>query len=393
MVQASIAEGDLDLRPLVKARALVANGDDEYNATLALSARELGFDGPIVALIDNPNRRAPLQLAGATAAFTPTHVLAAAVAVRASAQIGPRITGVQPLGNLLEVVEVRIHDASPLAQKTLAESGIHTQTGVHIVGQWAQGMLTSAPAADEPLLPGTILIGAGSPDSIKRLSEIARPIKKEGRIVVAGYGDVGSKLVEMLTDAGEDVCVIDNREIPNVDVVGDVLDASVLERAGLADARVVILAGENDSATLLAATVVRDFAPDVPIIACAALEENVNRLQQGGADFALSVSQVAGQLLAHHILGKMVSQQAHIKLVKHPAAQLAGHHPFESSIDESLQCRIVAVERDGVIIMDVPTSFSLTADDDIYVCGTVEALNRFYDSFQQGEDSLKPATA
>jgi len=391
VVQASIAEGDLDLRPLVKARALVANGDDEYNATLALSARELGFDGPIVALIDNPNRRAPLQLAGATAAFTPTHVLAAAVAVRASAQIGPRITGVQPLGNLLEVVEVRIHDASPLAQKTLAESGIHTQTGVHIVGQWAQGMLTSAPASDEPLQPGTILIGAGSPDSIKRLSEIARPIKKEGRIVVAGYGDVGSKLVEMLTDAGEDVCVIDSREIPNVDVVGDVLDSSVLERAGLADARVVILAGENDSATLLAATVVRDFAPDIPIIACAALEENVNRLQQGGADFALSISQVAGQLLAHHILGKMVSQQAHIKLVKHPAAQLAGHHPFESSIDESRQCRIVAVERDGEIIMDISPTFVLSANDDIYVCGTVDALNRFYDSFQQGESHMVPA--
>jgi len=392
VVHASIAEGDLDLRPLLKARALVANGDDEYNATLALSARELGFDGPIVALIDNPNRRAPLQLAGATAAFTPTHVLAAAVAVRASAQISPRITGVQPLGNFLEVVEVRIHDASPLAQKTLAESGLHTQTGVHIVGQWAQGMLASAPAADEPLQPGTILIGAGSPDSIKRLSEVARPIKKEGRIVVAGYGDVGSKLVEMLTDAGEDVCVIDEREMQNVDVVGDVLDSSVLERAGLADARVVILAGENDSATLLAATVVRDFAPDIPIIACAALEENVNRLQQGGADFALSVSQVAGQLLAHHILGKMVSQQAHIKLVKHPAAQLAGHHPYESSIDESRQCRIVAVERDGEIIMDIPTGFTLDADDDIYVCGTVDALNRFYDSFQQGEDSLKPVT-
>ncbi len=385
VVQASVVEGDLDLRPLVNARALVANGDDEYNASLALSARELGFNGPIVALIDNPNRRAPLQLAGATAAFTPTHVLAAAVAVRASAQISPRIAGVQPLGNLLEVVEVRIHDASPLAQKTLAESGIHTQTGVHIVGQWAKGMLTSAPAANQPLQPGTILIGAGSPDSIKRLSEIAHPIKKEGRIVVAGYGDVGSKLAEMLSDAGEDVCVIDNREIQNVDVVGDLLDSSVLERAGLADARVVILAGENDSATLLAATVVRDFAPDIPIIACAALEENVKRLQLGGADFALSVSQVAGQLLAHHILGKMVSQQAHIKLVKHPVAQLAGCHPSDSGIDESRQCRIVAVERKGEVIMDFDTSFTLAAEDDIYVCGTVDALNQFYDSFQQGE--------
>jgi Kef-type K+ transport system membrane component KefB/Trk K+ transport system NAD-binding subunit len=392
VVQASIAEGDLDLRPLAKARALVANGDDEYNATLALSARELGFEGPIIALIDNPNRRAPLQLAGATAAFTPTHVLAAAVAVRASAQIGPRITGVQPLGNLLEVVEVRIHDESSLAHKTLAESGVHTQTGVHIVGQWKDGMLTSAPSADEPLEPGMILIGTGSPDSIKRLSEIARPIKKEGLIVVAGYGDVGSKIVEMLTDAGEDVRVIDQRESPRVDVVGDVLDSSVLEQADVGNARVIILAGENDSATLLAATVVRDFAPDIPIIACAALEENVKRLQQGGADFALSVSQVAGQLLAHHILGKMVSQQAHIKLVKHPAGKLAGHHPLETGIDESNQCRIVAVERAAEVIMDFGPEFVLAEDDDIYVCGTVEALNHFYDSFVLGTTESPPPT-
>jgi len=393
VVQASIADGDLDLHPLVRARALVANGDDEYNATLALSARELGFEGPIVALIDNPNRRAPLQLAGATAAFTPTHVLAAAVVVRASAQIGPRITGVQPLGNLLEVVEVRIHDASILANKTLAESGLHSHTGVHIVGLWRDGMLTSAPAPDEPLLPGMILIGAGSPASINRLSEIARPIKKRGRIVVAGYGDVGSKIVEMLGDAGEDVCVIDSRELPSVDVVGDVLDSGVLQRAGVADARVVILAGDNDSATLLAATVVRDFAPDVPIIACAQLEENVHRLQQGGADFALSVSQVAGQLLAHHILGKMVSQQAHIKLVKHSAAPFAGRHPFSAGIDDTRQCRIIAVERGGAVIQEFGDDFVLDRHDEIYVCGTVEALNRFYDSYRQEEAPAQPAAS
>lgn len=113
---------------------------------------------------------------------------------------------------------------------------------------------------------------AGSPDSIKRLSEVARPILSDGRIVVAGYGDVGSKLVEMLTDAGEDVCLIDVKDMPNVDIVGDVLDSSVLDSAGLNDVRVVILACENDSATLLAAAVVRDYAPDTPVIACGTIE-------------------------------------------------------------------------------------------------------------------------
>ena len=381
VVSASLADGDLDLRPLANARALVANAEDELDALLAVSARELGFAGPIVALIDNPNRRGPMQLAGATAAFTPNHVLAAAVAVRASARIGPRITGVQPLGNLLEVAEVRVHDLSPFAHKTLGESGIYADTGAHIVGQWVDNALDSPPADDAHLLPGMILVAAGSPDSIKRLSEIARPITREGTIVVAGFGDVGSKLVEMLTDADESVCVIDKTAQPAVDVVGDVLDTGILESAGVRSARVVILACENDSATLLAATVVRDYAADVPIIACAKLADNVGRIQQAGADFALSVSQVAGQLLAHHVLGEMVSQQTRIKLVKLAAGQLAGRHPLESRIRERSGCSVVAVERAGEIIMDIPPSFVVAEDDTLYVCGTIKAFDRFYEEF------------
>ena len=241
------------------------------------------------------------------------------------------------------------------------------------------------------LQPGTILVAAGSPDSVQRLGEFARPMKKEGRIVVAGYGDVGSKLAEMLRDAGEEVCVIDQRDAAGIDITGDVLDSGVLARAGLDQARAVILACENDSATLLAATVVRDFAPDIPLLACAELEENLARIQHAGADYTLSVSQVAGQLLAHHILGKMVSQQAHIKLIKHPAAMLAGRHPAVSAIDPGDQCRIVAVERGGEVIMHFPPQFELLESDDIYVCGTVDALNRFLDSFDERGMAPLPA--
>lgn len=381
VVHSTIAKDDLDLRPLLKARALVANGEDEHNALLAVSAREIGFSGPIVTLIDNPNRRAPMQIAGATAAFTPNHVLAAAVAVRASAKIGPRITGVQPLEHLLEVAEIRIHEGTSLANKTLAGSGIRTETGAHIVGQWVDDKLESPPSADQMLEPGMILVAAGSSDSIKRLSEIARPITQEGTIVVAGFGDLGSKLVEMLKDADEDLCVIDEKEKVGVDVVGDVLDIDVLGRAGVATARVVILACEDDSTTLLAATVVRNFTPDVPIIACAEHVDNVGRMQHSGADFALSISQVAGQLLAYHVLGEMVSQQARIKLVKQNAGPLGGKHPLKAGIREQTGCTVIAVERAGEVIMDIPPSFTLGEEDALHICGTVEAIHHYYDEF------------
>jgi Kef-type K+ transport system membrane component KefB/Trk K+ transport system NAD-binding subunit len=383
VVHASLSDQHLDLGPLVKARALVANGEDEDDALLAVSARELGFRGPLVALIDNPNRRAPMQIVGATAAFTPSHVLAAAIAVRASARIGPRITGVQPLARLLEVAEIRIHGASPLVDKTLRQLQLLSSVGVHIVGQWIDGALQSPPVPDQPLRSGMILVAAGSPGSIEALGRIVRPITQQGRIVVAGYGDVGSKLVEMLRGAGEEVCVIHAEEVPDIGVVGDVLDIDVLRRARVDMARTVILACDNDNAALLAVAVVRDFAPDVPILACADLVENVERIQKAGADFALSVAQVAGQLLAHHVLGQIVSQQARIKLVKFDAGRLAGRHPYKARIRATTGCSVIAVERAGEVIIDIPANFVLREVDAIYLCGTVDSFERFHGQYSE----------
>ncbi len=381
VVHATLAEKELDLSKLTRARALVANGEDDHDALLAVSAREQGFSGPIVALIDNPRRRGPMLLAGATAAFTPTHVLAAALAARASARIGPRVAGVRPLGRLLQVAELRVRDAGPLAGKTLAEAGIHAQTGANIIGQWLDGALVSPPAADRKLEPGTILVAAGSHRSILKLSEMARPITQAGPIVVVGFGDLGPKLAELLTDAGEELCVVAETAGPGVDVVGDVLDRSVLERASVAAARVVILALDSDSATVFAATVVRDYAPEVPVIAGVKRVENVGRVQRAGADFALSVSQVAGQILAHHVLGETVSLQPRIKLVKIHTGRLAGRNPLAARIRERTGCTVVAVERGEEILMDFPPSFALSADDALYICGTTNAVSRFHERF------------
>lgn len=381
VVHARLAERALDLGPLVSARALVANGEDDANAVLALEAREQGFAGPIIAMIRNPHRRASIMLAGATATFAPADVLAAAIAARASAGIGPRVTGVKPLGQQLEVAEFRVHGRCPLAHKTLTELGIQAQTGANIIGQWLDDALRSPPAANEPLSPGTILVAAGSQESIRRLGEMVRPITREGKIVVAGFGEIGQPLAGFFRDTGEEVCVVDLEERPGVDVVGDILDADVLVRASVATARAVILVLGSDRTVQLAATVVRDHAPDVPIIGGVALGDNVQRILRAGADFALSVSQVAGQLLTHHVLGETISIQPRIKLVKVAAGRLAKKHPFHARIRERTGCTVVAVERGEETLMTFPPSFALTSDDHLYICGTPNAVSQFYESF------------
>ena len=381
VVHADLAADTLDLRPLAKAQALVANGADDSNALFALGAREAGFAGPLVAMIKHPQRRGPMLLAGATAAFTPNHVLAAAIAVRASAKIGPRVAGVEPLDSFLEVAELRVHDQSPLANSTLAETELYTRTGAHIVGQWADDALGSPPAAAEKLQPGAILVAVGTPESIHRLNEMSRPITQQGPILVIGFADVGQKLVEILRAAGEDVRVVDEVERDGVDVVGDVLDVRVLDRAAIAEARVVILALDSDGAALFAAAVVRDHVPEIPLLACVSHVENADRVQRTGADFALSVSQVAGQLLVHHVLGETVSHKPRIKMVKLRPGPLAGRHPLAARIRERTGCSVVAVERAGDVIMEIPASLVLEPEDALYICGTPAAFDRYYEEF------------
>ena len=121
--------------------------------------------------------------------------------------------------------------------------------------------------------------------------------------------------------------------------------------------------------------------PNVPIIARVNHAENVERVQRAGVDYALSLAQIAGQLLAHHVLGETVSLQPRIKLVKLRPGQLTGQNPVQANVRERTGCTIVAVERGGEIIMDFPPAFILEPTDALYVCGTTNAVNRYYDEF------------
>jgi Kef-type K+ transport system membrane component KefB/Trk K+ transport system NAD-binding subunit len=381
VVHARLSEQEVDLAPLAHARALVLNGNDDSNVLVTLGAREVGFEGPIVAMITDPRLRSPLRSAGANVTFAPYHVLAAVLSSRASARISPRVTGFRPLSRQLEVAELRVHDGSPLADRSLAEVELRTRTGANVVGRWREGQLHLPPGPGETIAAGTILVAAGTPESIERLNEMARPIRDEGVIVVIGTGELGQKLVEILSAVDEHLCVVDAQEGPNVDVVGDLSDPEVLAQIPLAEARVAILALETVGATVVAATVLRQHSPDLPIIAGAAVPDNVAQIQRAGADFAVSVSQVAGQLLAHHVLDETVSLQPRIKLTRVEAGRLVGKHPLSERIRERTGCTVVAVERDGDVIMSFPASFRLTSDDSVYICGTADAIQRYNEVF------------
>jgi len=391
VVLGNLEEDDPDLSRLVGARGVVLNGADDDNAAMALSARYHGFTGPIVAMVENPRRRAAMLRAGAGTVFTPNHVLAAALAARASVKISPRVASIRLIGQHLGIAELRVHAGSPLAGVTLEEAKIRARTGAITVGLWVGGELKQQPDLSTRIEVGNILVTLGSTQAIQRVGELATPVRRQGPFLIVGYGDMGRKVAEFLRDAEEEVRVLDAEEADGVDVVADPLSPEALAAAGTCEAQAVVLVLESDSATLFAAAVVRNLAPDVVIIAGVNRAENVARIHRAGADFALSVGQVAGQLLAYHLLGQhVVSLEAEIKLVATSAAGLMGRGLPLAWIREHTGCSVVAVERGDDVVVDLKEGFEVRENDVIYLSGTTETIARYYREFPDAARVLVP---
>lgn len=380
VVFGNLDEGVLGRCNLGLARALIVNSSDDRNAAITLAARQLGYAGEIIALVEHPFHRHPMLLAGASEAYTPRHVLGAALAARASTKVSPTIAGFQHLRHRLEVAEARIGRDSLLAGRTLGASGLDTGAGVAVIGQWVDGRLIAPATPGMRLEPGGILVLAGSDTGIREFVARcagARRLRRSGPFVIAGAGEVGRKVAELLADAGETTFTIDSRPDSGADLVGNVLDTKVLAQANPASAQAVILALSADATAIFGTVIVRDIAPDVPVIARVNRAENVERLYVAGADFALSVSEVSGQLLAFRLLGKeALSLGPELRVVKVAAAGLERCHPRHDEVRARIGCTVVAVERDGELLVDFGPDFAFRRDDAAYICGTAEATEK-----------------
>ena len=377
----NLDDGMLEKSNLNQARALIVNGSDDRNAATILAARQLGYTGEILALVEDPYHRQPMILAGASGAYTPRHVLGAALAARASQKVSPTVTGIQHLGRKLQFAEARITRDSVLAGKTLAAAGLGQHAGVTVIGQWVSGKLIAPPTPEMRLEAGGILVLVGDGDCIRNFMNVCtgtRLLRRDGPFLIAGGGEVGRKVAQLLKDCGEQTFMIDTQAGPGVDLVGNVLDTHILKQADLDNVQAVILALSVDSTTLFSTVIIKDLAPDVPVIARVNSASNVERLYLAGADFALSISQVSGQLLTLRLLGKeSVSLDPELQVVKVPGRGLENYHPKQNELRDKTGCSIVAVERAEELLVGFGAEFRVLAGDTVYICGNAGATQKF----------------
>lgn len=110
------------------------------------------------------------------------------------------------------------------------------------------------------------------------------------KTVIAGYGRVGSRVASRLRDSGEDLLIVElegdlavqGREDGFDVLLGDITKRETLEKAGVREARALILATGNDERALLAAGLARTQFAQERIFARVEEPENMTAFEAAG---------------------------------------------------------------------------------------------------------------
>jgi Trk K+ transport system NAD-binding subunit len=100
---------------------------------------------------------------------------------------------------------------------------------------------------------------------------------------------------------------------------------------------------------------------------------NVENIQRAGADYALSISDVSGEMLSSRLLGLSTRpRDEHRRVARIDATPFAGVTPAAVCSREK-GCALLAVERAGTVAPGT-TELRLDRGDALWVCGTAEAI-------------------
>ncbi|WP_339104276.1 NAD-binding protein [Haloterrigena salinisoli] len=364
-----------------EARALVTDVDDETNAVVILTARELSSDLEIVSVVEDEDVASYHRYAGADETVRPRRVLGQSLATKATTTLSTELRDTIELSEDLAVTELLVQDDSDLVGRTVAESGIRDRMGVTVIGAWFNGDFVPVPDPDRRIDGNTILLVAGRRDDLTELK--ARTVStlehRPENVIVGGYGVVGRTAVETLSGNGVSTTVVDLADRPGVDVTGSVTDEDVLEAAGVDEARSVLLTVNDDATTIYATLVLKQVVPDIEIIARANETENIPKLYRAGAEYVLSLSTVTGRMLASVLIEdeEILTPETQFELVRTTAPEIAGRSLGEVDLRARTGCTVVAVERDDELLTDLGPEFVVREADVLIVAGDDDAINRF----------------
>ncbi len=367
--------------------AVVADGADDTNASIALSARDVCPDVRVVTLVEDASLARYHRAAGADEVLSPRQLLGESLSRQVPTTVTADIREGVPIDEDLQLAELTIAPDSDFAGETFGEARLREQFGVNVIGAWFDGDFETPVEADDVLTGGTRLLVAGEPTQVTSLQEATTSRVREfgpQRVLLAGYGDSGQAAYGLLEGTGSQLTVLDLDDDEHVDISGDASDPDVLEAAGIADATALLLTVGDDTTAIFTTLIARELNPDLHIVVRANDHADVKKLYRAGADYVQSLATVSGRMLASTVFEDetMLAYDRQFSVVRLPADGLVGTTIVDEAVRTETGCTVVGILRGGETITDFdPATFTFEAGDEVIVAGTDEAITRFEQRF------------
>ena len=362
--------------------AIVAlTGSDFENARLAFTIRALNPQIPIISAADSKSSSEVIRLSGANKAFQLGHIVGEALARRAYG--GDSLSHVVASFDELLIVEA-IADSPELDGKTLAEANLRKSAGVNVIGFWERGEFTIS-APDAVINPNSVLLLAGSEETLARFdSKYRNAESREGHTVVIGAGRVGTAVCETLASNNTNYKVVDRsphalKPFGDKGVIGDASTFETLNKAGIIEARTVIITSHDDHLEVYLTIFCRKLRPDIQIICRATEVRTISELHRAGADIVLSYASMGANIIFNFLKHSdilMVAEGLNIFKVKAPES-LHGKTLSEINLRMSTGCNVIAIR--GVDGLQAPPrpSIPIKPDDELILISDTESERLF----------------
>lgn len=374
------------------ARKVILNRGDEENATTALIARYL-TKADIIGLVEDMSNAIYLRYAGANKVISPKQLLGIDIGRRAAMPITHQLVSSIPLIGNLRLVELSVHHESGLNDTSIADAKLRERTGATVVGLWKGSTLNLNPSSKEVITENSALILMGTKKQLDAAKELSicrvdgTSCAIQGHYIVAGFGDVGKRVTKVLRSKGiERLVVIDRKK---GDIIGTSTDRNVLKEAGISEASTLIITLNNDLDSIYTALVARKLNSNIDIVCRAVTPLSVDRLYRAGADYVLSQSVVAGQMLTKFIEPEYIVKREReillsedLKLVEHSIGpSVAGKSIANLRIRSRTGCTVIGIKYDEHLIANPDPNQMIPENSTIVVIGSREQIHKFRDTF------------
>ncbi len=369
---------------LRQARLVVTTNDDLTNTSIAFTIRELTDRVPIVTAADNEHSIDILEFPGNTRVIEFTRMLGHRLAGRTHGTcMGPTLLG---SFDSLVFAELPAVETS-FIDKTLTQTRLREVTGLTVVGLWKRGQILP-PMPQAIITPSTVLILAGTEAQLERYEKLFNKSCQlhtgEPPVLILGGGRVGHAAAETLQEQRIPYTIVEKssaivKRHGDNHLQGDAADIKTLRRAGIEEARTVLITTHHDAMNIYLAFYCRQLRPNIQVISRAIADRTVPKLYRAGADLVMSSASLGANAILSILRPDELSMFTEgLNIFRSPVpSSLAGKSLIKSKIRELSGCTIIAIKSGQEQEVSPDPASKLLKGDEIILIGTTENEAKF----------------